>query len=1289
MSRTSGTLTIVFTDTVSSTALTERLGDLRYHELRAANVNALRSVIARHGGRVVKDLGDGLMVVFTSARSGVLAAAEMQHAVAGGELELKIGVHTGEAIEQDGDFHGQAVNIASRICNAAEGGEVLLSDLSHSVVQGSGDLGFDEVRLTTFKGLEGPQPVHPLLWGVLPQQSTPGLEVTPASVDIAIPPPSLLQPGRFAFVGRSDTIDGLWNSWKDVDVGARHLVLLAGEPGVGKTRLASELARRVAEAGGSVLAGRCDEDLGVAYLPFVEALRHCCQHVPVERRRGVLGRLPGELQRLWPELPEVVPGLPPVLDADPETQRYRLFDAVVSWLATLSVARPVLLVLDDLHWATQPTLQLVRHILRAEEAPRVLLCATYRDTDLGRTHPLADALADLRRLPNVERFAVGGLSADDVESFLERAAGHELDANGRRLAEAVHRNTGGNALFVGETLLHLVESGRVYAEGNRWRYDADDAQLGVPEGLREVVGRRLSRLGDDVNDVLRVASVAGLEFDERVVAAAAGKGAEELDRLLAVAAQNGIITDTAPLRYRFTHAVLRDTLYEELRPSPRIRAHIAVAQAIESVFARRLDAHLADLAHHYSEAAPAGNAEQAIDCAIQAAIAAEAGAAHEEAARFYDLALEALEWEPDDERRADLLLARGAASWRMNNVDAARSTFEQAAAVARKVGDPERLARAALGAGGGSVRAWWIETGRIQQWLIGLLEEALASLPHVDGELRAQVMAMLARELAFVLGSVDRRRELCKDALAMARRVGEARTIARTQCLAFMATSELYTPEERVTSGEEVIAMARQVGDLELEAQGHYQALYGLLERGHLTEAKERIAIVTAIADTLAQPFWRWVVVSWQTVMQLCEGEFDEAEDGMRRAKELADEAGEVTGYQVYWIQISLLAHVRGTPAEATPPEAFKALMARYTTLSAGVLQPAYIDFVLGNASTALATLEAVSLNDFAAVPDDSYAPYAFSGSTWMVWYLNATSMARPLYNRLLPRRGTMALPMGPHVAAPQVDVLLSVLAVLDGRLDDAEVHLGEAAEWSSRFRIPWYEVGLATATAELAVAQGAPHAASVIGAALAQSLAIDEHFYRPLIERLTGRLENPDRPIEPILLNSGSPALRRGLVRRVRARVDSGTLAVVSRMVANASDEQLDARFGSARMQRLVFVAMARAFRPDLQFGFEGEIGYELSRYGTGAGPPDIDQWTFLVSGTSATVRPGPPRDPAVVFRCSLVTFVRMVSGIVEPLVALFERDLKIEGDLLLAGRVRELFGGVAALGAIDAVAM
>ena len=676
-----GTVTLLFTDVTGSTELAERLGDLQYDELLRGHKAALHAAVAANGGRVVKDLGDGLMVVFGSARAAALAAASMQAAVVGGELGLRVGVHTGEAMETGGDLHGRAVNTAARICAAAGDGEVLLSALTHALVDTAGDLSFDPPRGEWLKGIEGETQVHPLRWvdharagAVVGDDHVAGgeaLELAP------IPPPPLLDGGAFTFVGRDDVLDDLLTAWKKATTGSRGLVLLAGEPGVGKTRLAAEIARRVLDSDGHVLAGRCDEELGVAYLPFVEALRHCCDHVPAASLASVLGRLPGELRRLWPELGELVPSLAEALDADTETQRYRLFDAVASWLSALSSTRPVLLVLDDLHWATPPTIQLLRHLLRAPDAMHVLIVATYRDVELGRTHPLAEALSDLRRMPNVTRMAVDGLSAHEVERFVEAAAGHDLDARAMELARAVHQRTGGNALFISETLRHLVESGRVYLADDRWHYDADPDHLGVPEGLREVVGRRLSRLGDDANEILRMASVVGLEFDERVVAAASGRSEDEVAAALGSALGAGILAEVAPLRYRFSHAVLRDTLYDELRSSPRIRAHLSVAQAIEGVHAARLDPHLPDLAHHYSIAAPAGHSAAAIDRAVASAQQAEAGGAHEQAARFYDLGLDALEWEPDAGTEADLLIAKGTVLWRANAVDAARACFER------------------------------------------------------------------------------------------------------------------------------------------------------------------------------------------------------------------------------------------------------------------------------------------------------------------------------------------------------------------------------------------------------------------------------------------------------------------------------------------------------------------------------------------------------------------------------------------------------------------------------------
>jgi predicted ATPase len=284
--------------------------------------------------------------------------------------------------------------------------------------------------------------------------------------------------------------------------------------------LASELAGILHDEGAYVLAGRCDEDLGVPYQPFVEALRHYVTHAATPR----LGRHGRELPRLVPELAQVVPGLPEPLRSDPETERYRLFDAVAAWVADVSTEMPMLLVFDDLQWAAKPTLLLLRHVLRSPEDVRLLVVATYRDTDIGRGHPLTKFLADARRVSGVERIPLVGLDARGVAAFVEQAVGHQLDETGEALARAVWRETEGNAFFVAEVLRHLSESGAFEQRDGRWSTTAALDELGIPEGVRDVVGRRLSRLSEDANRVLATASVVGLEFEPAVVEAVGGVG---------------------------------------------------------------------------------------------------------------------------------------------------------------------------------------------------------------------------------------------------------------------------------------------------------------------------------------------------------------------------------------------------------------------------------------------------------------------------------------------------------------------------------------------------------------------------------------------------------------------------------------------------------------------------------------------------------------------------------------------------------------------------------------------
>ncbi|MGH9004783.1 MAG: ATP-binding protein, partial [Acidimicrobiia bacterium] len=394
----------------------------------------------------------------------------------------------------------------------------------------------------------------------------------------------------------------------------------------------------------TVLAGACGEDLGVPYQPFVEALRHLIDHTEASELPGWLGRYPGELVRLVPEVAQRLPGLPEPMTSDPETERYRLFDAVASWLADASRRHPLLLVLDDLQWAAKPTLLLLRHIARSAEPMRVLMLGTYRDTETGRNHPLSGTLADLRRIGSFERLSLVGFDRAGVLAFMEQAAGHALeDEPALNLAAAIHEETEGNPFFVVEVLRHLAETGGIERRDGRWGTSLPVEDLGIPEGVRDVVGRRLSRLAAETNRVLALAAVTGLEFDLAVLGHAAGLDEDGLAAVVDEAVAARLLSEVPGVgaRYRFSHALVRDTLYGELSAARRITLHRRVAEATESVYRGRIDDHLPALAHHFSRAAaPSDETLKGIDYATRAGDHALAQLAHDEAVTYYRQAID-------------------------------------------------------------------------------------------------------------------------------------------------------------------------------------------------------------------------------------------------------------------------------------------------------------------------------------------------------------------------------------------------------------------------------------------------------------------------------------------------------------------------------------------------------------------------------------------------------------------------------------------------------------------------
>jgi|GEM_PF-509569 len=459
---------------------------------------------------------------------------------------------------------------------------------------------------------------------------------------------------RMPFTGRRKELERLQQKLDAARSGMGGLTFLVGEPGIGKTRLLEEFTMRAGAAGARVLSGRCFEgDFALPFGPFSEALSSAAKARDAEALQEALGSFGAVLAKIVPELRERFPDLPQPAALTPEEERFRLLDAVAQVLWAFARRAPLVLVLDDLHWADGATLGLLRYLARFLQRHRVLLVGAYRDAELGRQAALADTLVALRREVEFERIALSGLPREAVAELLERIAPYEVPAN---FAEVIAAETAGNPFFLREILLHLLEEGKLERAEGRLSPHFSIEQMGIPESLREVSRRRLSRLSKEANRLLSAASGSTGEFRVDVAAGVAGLDEDAALNALDEALEARLVRPAGPADvYEFTHALVRHAVYNEISPSRQMRLHRRLAEEMEDCYGERVTEHALEIAHHWHRSAALPGGERGALHCIRAADRAEHATAHEETAAALRMALDLL---PACDARRPRLLAR-------------------------------------------------------------------------------------------------------------------------------------------------------------------------------------------------------------------------------------------------------------------------------------------------------------------------------------------------------------------------------------------------------------------------------------------------------------------------------------------------------------------------------------------------------------------------------------------------------------------------------------------------------
>src|SRR6266571_4548848 len=671
-----GTVTIMFTDVEGSTQMLSSRGFTLSHEIMKAYESIIEEKIIEHAGRRIKGLGDGVMVSFGSTRHAVECAIEIQRAI--GEyskhnperkLKIRIGINTGEVVEEAGDIFGAAVNVAARVAGKARGGQILVSEVVRELVGPVAEMKFGYRGRYKLKGFPDRFRLH---------------DVTPGEA----PSPTPVLPTGDGFVGRDQERLDIRMALDRAATGSGGMLFLAGDAGIGASRLASEVAADAARKGWWVMSGRCSELDMAPLAPFRDVLAAAVASAAARPMQEAVGANGPLLAHLVPTLRQKVRGIGQANDVPANQLREQLFRGVFEFLAACQGAKTILVVLDDLQWADDENVNLLSDIAERLGGSKIVIVGTYWESELDSARPFTTAVSRLLRRRRAQRIALGRLSDREVEKMV--AAMAETPLTPVQLI-GIQAATEGNPLFVEHSALYVAESESMLGGSGHAQASYTEEDLELAQSVRGLVGRRLERLSEPAQRMLVAAAVIGRDFDISLLEAFGELSGHELRDALDEAKRGHFLASAGLDRYRFGHDLVRQRVLAVL-PLPRLQAyHLAVADTLERVYGKSANEHASEIGHHLYQAGTAADPERTSGHLLEAARNALAVGAFEEVLRLIDVTLQLLPGEKIRDR-AQALAIRGQAYWGLARLSDAKAAWNGALGRYEEVGDSRAAA---------------------------------------------------------------------------------------------------------------------------------------------------------------------------------------------------------------------------------------------------------------------------------------------------------------------------------------------------------------------------------------------------------------------------------------------------------------------------------------------------------------------------------------------------------------------------------------------------------------------